>query len=369
MNGFKKFFYGAGARKIILLSLFSLLLPLACRKNLGESGGVIRLSFEKYYEEGAYTRVAEHIPDTNDFILDIRSSSGKIIYSGTFGASPESIEVSPGSYTVKVVSEEFSKPAFSKPQFGDEQCIVVPKGAVINVGLVCRQLNSGVKLRISPEFLTYCPDGVLFLRSAEGKLMYGYSEKRIAYFNPGSVSLVLNRSGADETLFTRVLGAQEILTVGISVASGSGEETAGLSVSIDTSRFWINDEYVIGGDWQSGKGNASDNAMSVNQAKADIGAQDVWVKGYIVGGDLTSSAMSFEAPFSSATNIAIAARASVSDKNSCMSVSLPSGSIRDALNLPEHPELVGRQVCLKGDIVESYFGITGLKNISDYVLY
>ena len=47
---------------------------------------------------------------------------------------------------------------------------------------------------------------------------------------------------------------------------------------------------------------------------------------------------------------------------------LPTGSIRDELNLVDHPELLGRKVSLKGDIVEAYYGIPGIKNITDYEL-
>jgi hypothetical protein len=49
-----------------------------------------------------------------------------------------------------------------------------------------------------------------------------------------------------------------------------------------------------------------------------------------------------------------------------MSVFLPSGKVRDALNLVDNPELLGKKVCLKGDIVESYYGLVGLKNVEAF---
>jgi hypothetical protein len=55
-------------------------------------------------------------------------------------------------------------------------------------------------------------------------------------------------------------------------------------------------------------------------------------------------------------------------KSSCLSVNLPSGSIRDDLNLADNPSLLGRRVYLRGDIVEAYYGIPGLKNVTDYEL-
>ncbi|MDD6623554.1 MAG: DUF6359 domain-containing protein [Bacteroides sp.] len=40
--------------------------------------------------------------------------------------------------------------------------------------------------------------------------------------------------------------------------------------------------------------------------------------------------------------------------------------VRDALNLVSSPENLGRQVFLKGDLVESYYGICGLKNVREF---
>ena len=121
---------------------------------------------------------------------------------------------------------------------------------------------------------------------------------------------------------------------------------------------------MIGGS--NGKGDSEDMSLTVSQAKASVGEEDVWVSGYVVGGDLTSASASFEAPFSSRTNILLGSRSSTIDKEACIAVQLPSNEIRDAVNLVDNPQLLGKKVCFKGDIVESYFGITGLKNVTDY---
>ena len=88
--------------------------------------------------------------------------------------------------------------------------------------------------------------------------------------------------------------------------------------------------------------------------------------GYIVGGDLTSSDISFSAPFHSYTNIAIASSRTVRDRDECLSVSLPVGEVRDGLNLVDNPGMLGKRVYLKGNIVASYFGLVGVKDISEY---
>lgn len=142
----------------------------------------------------------------------------------------------------------------------------------------------------------------------------------------------------------------------------------GFSISVDTARVWYEDSYTIGSGSGAAPGSTMETAFSVSQAKENIDAKDVWVCGYIVGGDMTSSktGISFEPPFTSATNIAIASRSSVSDKSSCLSVKLVSGEIRNALNLVDNPSLLGRKVYLKGDLVSAYYGIPGIQNISEY---
>lgn len=336
----------------------------------GKGEGQLRIAFADSPHD--MTKAAGEIPDTSDFILTVSNSAGSVIYEGPYGDSPETIMVKAGSYMVSVISENFTKPAFSKPQYGDDQCVVVPSGGVANVKLTCRQINSGVRLEIDPGFLTSCPDGVLFLSSDEGKLMYGYSEKRIAYFLPGNVSLLLSRSGKDEVLMTRKLEAQQVLLLGVSVSpsyDGGGNdasETESIMVVVDTSRVWVSDDFVIGGD--DGKGSGSSDAMTVTQAMSSVGEEDVWVNGYIVGGNLTSSSASFEPPFSSRTCLLLGPRSSTTDRSACISVQLPSGDVRDALNLVDNPELFGRKVSIKGDIVSSYYGLVGLKNCSGYEL-
>ena len=329
--------------------------------------GELRVSFAK----DAVTRNITEIPDTGDFLLSITDSEGGTIYSGKYDACPEVLEVPSGNYTVKVLSHEFSKPAFSSPQFGDEQCVSVPAGGVAEVRLMCEQVNCGVRLKVSPDFLTEYPDGVLFLKSAEGKLMYGYSEKRYAYFLPGNISLILSDGGTDEVLMTRNLQARQMLSLKVEVAESSlpdDEETqsAKVSVAVDTTRNWLDDTYEIGGI--STAGTSATEAMTVAQARSSAGAEQVWVSGYIVGGDLSSSSASFSGPFSSRTNIVIGPKASTSNRASCLSVQLPAGDLREELNLVDNPSNHGRKVLLKGDLVDAYYGMPGIKNITDFEL-
>lgn len=353
-------------RTVAILQLCMLLSACNLLDNDARGVGQLRVSFN---DAGTVlTRASESIPDTSDFLLTITDASGKVVYNGAFGACPESLDVSAGSYVVKALSGEFPKPAFSAPQYGDEVCVVVPSGGVADVKLTCSLMNAGVQLHVDKSFLSGCPDGSLFLTSNQGKLMYSYSEKRVAYFQPGQVSLMLSQGGKDEVLLTRNLQTRQILVLGVSVAqntsSSSFQGIGGVTVAVDTAKVWTEDNYVIGGG--SDKGSSSDDAMTVSMALSNGPEEDVWVSGYIVGGDLTSAAASFEGQFKSRTNILLGPKSSTKDRNACLAVQLPSGRVRDALNLVDNPDMLGRKVCLRGDIVDAYYGLVGLKSVDDY---
>lgn len=321
------------------------------------------------FRPGILTRVPLDVPDTDAFILTVANSAGEILYKGPYGDSPEKMLVNPGNYTVRAVSREFEEPAFDSPQFGDEQAVVVQAGSGTVVVLECSQLNCGLRLRTSRDFSEAYPGATLSVSSREGTLDYGGSPDRTGFFKPGLLSVVLNDGGKSSVLLVRNLEARDMLTLGITCPAASSladsMETA-ISINVDTLRTWNEEEYAIGS--QTGdSGTGSENAYSVGQARMHAGEKGVWVCGYVVGGDLSSSknGIKFEPPFDSMTCIAIAARSSVSEKSSCMSVQLTKGPFRDSLNLVEHPELLGRKVHLKGDIEASYYGIPGLKNITD----
>lgn len=361
---------GSKTAAVVCLAVLGVLLPACNLLGPADAGGQgeLRISFAR--DQEALTRSGFNIPDTSDFILNVKDSDGKAVYEGSYGACPESLSLPSGSYTVSVISEEFEKPAFSRPQFGDEQCVVVPSGGSINARLVCSQTNAGIRLVVDPGFLFTYPDGVLILKSSTGRIVYGYSEKRVAYFKPGDVSLVLNQGVKDQVLMTRTLNAKEVLElkVGVSGSTGGTESAAGsMSIQVDTARTWLKGEYIIGGEIPGGADVSA--ALTVTDARNSVGSESVWVSGYIVGGDLSSSSASFKKPFSSRTNLLIGPRSTASDRNSCMSVQLPSGELRDALNLVDHPSLLGRKVYLRGDIVEAYYGLPGIKNITEYELW
>ena len=350
------------------MALLPLLAGLAACEDFGSLGepkgkGELRWVLEK----SLLTKADEELPDTNDFILTVRDAAGSILYEGSYGDSPESLLVDPGSYTVSVVSLLFTAPAFSRPQYGDEQVVVVQSGQQATARLQCTLLNAGIRLKTASDFLTAFPDGTLYVQQDGHKLKYVYKETRIAYFSPGPVSVLLYNLGQEQTLFTRSLQAREILTVSIS-APQAATAASDIQVAVDTVKNWHSESFVIGGDnGESNSGEAPEDAFSVGEVAAHVGEKGVWVYGYIVGGDLSTAGTTVKTSgITKSTHLALADRSSTTVKSQCLAVELPKGAVRDALNLVDHPGLIGTRVYVKGTLVDAYFGTKGMKGTSDY---
>lgn len=346
---------------------------LACDRIVSEPApepGFLHLSFID-----CTSRTAD-IPDTNSFHLDIRDDGDGTVWSGLWSDAPKELRLSPGEYTVEAVSRSFTGPLFNAPQYGDRQVFEVESGKVTAAHLNCTQLNSALRIQVSPQFKADYPDGNLYAQSAAGTLMYSYGETRTGYFYPGTVWIQFNRNGKSQTLATRELAPREVLVLRIGVGGSAMEvgSTAelygdGLTIEVDTTRAWTHEDYYYG-DGGGGGGEDLSGAYSVGQArgKAASGEKGVWVYGYIAGGDCSSKGCSFTPPFKSNTNLLLSADRYTADRESCLAVQLSLGDIRDALNLVDHPELLGRLVYIKGDLVEKYYGLPGLQKLSGYRL-
>lgn len=95
-----------------------------------------------------------------------------------------------------------------------------------------------------------------------------------------------------------------------------------------------------------------------------------YVKGYIVGqikaGQTVAEGNYEYSNFTATdkginTNIVIAASASEKTDANTVVVQLPSGAVRDGLNLPQNPSVLGKEVLLYGNLV-AYFKVIGVKN-------
>lgn len=124
---------------------------------------------------------------------------------------------------------------------------------------------------------------------------------------------------------------------------------------------------------ESSKENPFTVATAISKYNASKPLADTWVKGYIVGyvngksidGSILNDLSSITDKNN--TNLLIADSKTETDYKNCLVLQLPSGDVRNALNLKDNPSNLGKEVIVKGSL-EKYFGTAGLKSITEYVL-
>lgn len=113
-----------------------------------------------------------------------------------------------------------------------------------------------------------------------------------------------------------------------------------------------------------------DNPYNVAAVIGGATGTEVWVKGYIVGwveGQVLKDGAHFDANnVSVATNLLISDNPNAASLDEAVPVQLPSGDVRTALNLQNNPSNLGKEVLLKGNL-EKYFGVAGVKTVTQYV--
>jgi RPA family protein len=96
--------------------------------------------------------------------------------------------------------------------------------------------------------------------------------------------------------------------------------------------------------------------------EADFPADKVWVKGFIVG--TLSGKDKFNEEYV-VSNFALASTATEETASNTVPVQLPTGAVREKLNLVDNPSNLGKAVKVFGNIT-IYFSTTGVKNVENY---
>jgi hypothetical protein len=155
---------------------------------------------------------------------------------------------------------------------------------------------------------------------------------------------------------------------------GFGEITGVLSVFRTTWQLTIrdlddvNDFTGIIPDPPGGGTGTFEDPFDVVRAITDNSGSGVWVEGYIVGvfeTDVSPFEPNYSAPFRTNSNLLIAPSADVTSIANCLTVQLPVGAVRTALNLVDNPDNKSKSVKIYGDL-ETYFSQAGLKNATGY---
>ncbi|MDE5551948.1 MAG: DUF5017 domain-containing protein, partial [Muribaculaceae bacterium] len=156
---------------------------------------------------------------------------------------------------------------------------------------------------------------------------------------------------------------------------GSNEKYFGVNAIKSTNKYeWVGDapivEEVIYPVEATG---SAEKPLTVAEFQAAVKygnlIPDTYLKGIIVG---YVPGMSFDEGVIgtigddvTVTNILVADDAMPSSLDECVPVQLPAGAVRDAINLKDNPDNLGKTVTLVG-VHTSYFGQTGLKEVSAY---
>ena len=307
------------------------------------------------------------MPDTNQFILQIKNAAGEYVYNGAYGSRPDKITVPAGSYELSLVSQVLNAPAWETPVYGDAVSIVAASGETVSVNFLCKMVNSGLRVKMTDRYVARYP-GNLTVSQEEGYLNYTSSEQRFGYFKAGNATFsAVAADGSNQQLFSKQLSQGQILT--LTLDAGSMDSGSTITVQLDTTATYLSQTILVD-QYQETQGDGLDWSTAYSIVDAALHPEEqVWVWGYIVGGDLTSSGISYEAPFTKNSNLAIAASPDCRTRSDCMSVELASGSdIRETVNLVDHPEKLGSKIYIQGTVKESYFGMVGLKSIKAFRL-
>ncbi|MBK5195623.1 MAG: fimbrillin family protein [Proteiniphilum sp.] len=113
------------------------------------------------------------------------------------------------------------------------------------------------------------------------------------------------------------------------------------------------------------KGSKTD-PYTVAQAIINQGKEDVWVKGYIVGAfDGTINKFVTDTTGQVTTNVALADLATETEIANMLPVNITLTSLKNALNIADNPDNIGRPVMIKGDLA-AYYSVPGLRETTDY---
>ena len=87
-----------------------------------------------------------------------------------------------------------------------------------------------------------------------------------------------------------------------------------------------------------------------------------WVRDYIVG-VIDNYVYQFNSATEVKTNLILSSNLNASGEDECVPVQLPTGDVRNGLNLAENPGNLGQEVLLYGTL-EKYFRVPGVKNVT-----
>ena len=338
-------------RQILFFILFLFVVSACSKKETPDEKGTGYLTLNISQESSLKADV-----EIEDFILRISDNQSAEILNERIGDLPALIVLPVGHYTIEAYSVVFSGPKFETPRYSGSVGVDIEAGETKGISLVCTQSNAGIKLVWGSGFSAAYSTYQAQITCDAGYLTYSSSESRTGYFLPGTVTITIMADGQTINGGTVILAARDMVTVTLQpkeMPSGN------LSIDFSIDETVNNREVEIIVDPEYTGANSETNPYSVAQALTRPDETAVWVVGYIVGARTTGGWSS-----TTQTNIVIADVPGETDLAKTMAIQLPTGTIREALNVVDNPALINKKILLKCNLVD-YFG-RGLQNISSY---
>ena len=298
-----------------------------------------------------------------DYLIEIKDGSEGVVVSGSYSAIPDPVELDPGPYTVSALSEPMGAPAFDKPVYGSSVDVNVVAAVKNTLQMVCTQVNAGLRIVYKPEFEELYDSYSVEVTGMDGSLTYEKEEERTGYFASGTLEIVLSIDGEDPVQVSKNVIARDmlVLTIFPMEADPGTKGSIELQLSVDTTRVWRREEWKPGASASDGLTPAT--AYTVAEAQTLESGENVWVCGYIVGGDASTSSFKTSPPFTANTNLVIADSPVEVLRANCMAIELPTSpaSLRAEFGMVANgATLLGRRCWFRGNI-EAYFGHPGLR--------
>ncbi len=186
-------------------------------------------------------------------------------------------------------------------------------------------------------------------------------------FNTNSDAAVVYTSSNTDVATISADGVITIVGTGITTITATTATTA--TYAEDSKSFTL--AVTSGADGTAAKPFTTTDVMAVFDGTTAI--EGVWVKAYIVGfanGAFNADKIVFGTDEAPATNIVIADAADEADYKNCIPVQLASSpaackEVREAINLKDNPDMLGREIWLHGNI-DKYFSVAGLKAVDQF---
>ncbi len=193
--------------------------------------------------------VEQELPSIEDFSLSILQDGELLETWNSFGEMPSEVTFPAGAYKAKAWYGNIEDEGFDKPSFAGEKEFLIVDDELTTVSMTATLSNIKAAVNYSLTFQNYFTSYKTRIESSMNKeIEFEATEKRAAYFKPGSLDVyvdVVTQTGTKSTLAVASLDdtqAKSLYTFNLDVDAGSGlltvifdEETIEEPITIDVS--------------------------------------------------------------------------------------------------------------------------------------